>query len=103
MTSDRVHRISGRVILGLSVFALLLVVGATVLTVLGRFRPSPDGDEGTAAHLFQLSVVLLVPTGVAFLSTADRRRPWQVARRLVLPAVALAVAFVLLYFMEHGR
>ncbi len=101
MSRERVNRISGHVILALSLFALLLVGGATVLALLGKFTPAPDGDEGTAAHLFQLSVVLLGPTGLTFLGTADWRRPWAVAKRLVLPAVALAVAFTVLYFMEH--
>ena len=48
----RLNRVSGRVILGLSLFAMSLVIAATVLALLGRFEPSPDGDEGTAARLF---------------------------------------------------
>lgn len=103
MTSADANRIASRIMLGLALFALLLVGGATVLLLLGRFTPSPDGDEGTAAHLFQLSIVLLVPTGLAFLATADWRRPRQVVTRLLPPAVALAVAFTVLYYMEHAR
>ncbi len=87
MTSEHVHRTSWHIILGLSLFTLLLASGATALALLGKFTPSPDGDEGAAAHLFQLSVVLLVPTGLAFLGTTDRHRPWQVARRPAFPAV----------------
>jgi len=102
--NDRtVNRVSGHVVLGLSLFAMLLVLGATVLTFLGRFNPSPDGDEGTPARLFQLSIVLLVPAGMAFLVTADWRRPLDVAKRLVVPAVALVVAFSTLYYLEHLR
>jgi hypothetical protein len=103
MSKQTVNRISDYVMLGLSLFAMFLVIGATVLTMLGRFNPSPDGDEGTAAHLFQLAIVLLVPAGSAFLVTADWRRPLNVARRLVVPAVALVVAFSTLYYMEHLR
>jgi len=103
MREQTVNRMSGYVMLGLSLFAMCLVLGATVLAVLGRFNPSPDGDEGTPAHLFQLAVVLLLPAGLTFLATADWRRPWQVARRLVPPSVALLVAFSTLYYMEHLR
>ena len=103
MSNHTINRVSGHVMLGLSLFAMFLVGGATVLAMLGRFNPSPDGDEGTAAHLFQLAIVLLVPAGLAFLVTADWRRPLQVAKRLVVPAVALVVAFSTLYYMEHLR
>lgn len=102
-SEQRLNRISGGVVLGLSLFAMVLVLGATVLTLLGRFDPSPDGDEGTPAHLFQLAIVLLVPTGLTFLATANWRHPQQIARRLALPAAALLVAFSALYYMEHVR
>ena len=103
MSEQRVNRISGHVMLGLSLFAMFLVVGATVVAMLDRFSPSPDGDEGTAAHLFQLAIVLLLPSGLTFLATANWRQPWDVARRLVVPAVALVAAFSTLYYMEHVR
>ena len=103
MSEQGVNRISGRIVLGLSLFAMTLVVGATVMAMLGWFRPSPDGDEGTAAHLFQLAIVLLMPTGLTFLATADWRQPWNVAKRLVVPAAALVVVFSTLYYMEHLR
>src|SRR5262245_18496687 len=103
MNNERVHRVSGHAVLGLSLFAMLLVVGATVLTLMGRFDPSPGGDEGTPAHLFQLAIVLLLPAGLAFLAAADWARPIRVAKRLVVPALALVVAFSTLYYMEHMR
>ena len=103
MGDRRINRISGHAVLGLSLFAMCLVVGATVLAMLGRLDASPDGDEGTAAHLFQLAIGLLLPTGLIFLATADWRQPLNVAKRLRLPAVALVVAFSTLYYMEHAR
>jgi hypothetical protein len=103
MSNQKINRVSSYAVLGLSLFAMFLVSGATILTMLGRFNPSPDGDEGTAAHLFQLAIVLLLPTGLAFLVTADWRQPLRVAKRLFLPAIALIVAFSTLYFMEHLR
>lgn len=103
MSSQAIHRASRHVVLGLSLFAMLLVGGATALTMLGKFAPSPDGDEGTAAHLFQLAIVLLVPAGLAFLGTADWRRPREVVKGLTLPAILLTVAFATLYYMERVR
>ena len=82
---------------------MMLVVGATALTIPGQFNPSPDGDEGTAAHLFQLAIVLLLPTGLTFLATANWQQPASVAKRLVVPSAALIVAFSTLYYMEHLR
>lgn len=103
MTKQTINKVSGYIVLGLSLVSMLLVGGATILTMLGRFNPSPDGDEGTAAHLFQLAIVLLFPAGFAYLVTADWHQPLKVAKRLALPAIALVVAFSTLYYMEHLR
>jgi hypothetical protein len=103
MSQETINRWSGHVIRGLSLFAMVLVVGATVLASLGRFDPSPGGDEGAAAHLFQLAIGLLLPAGLAFLVTADWERPVQVGRRMVMPIACLVVAFSTLYYMEHLR
>ncbi|MCE9647337.1 MAG: hypothetical protein K8S20_15175 [Chloroflexi bacterium] len=103
MSNQRINRISSYVMLGLSLFAMFLVSGATILTMLGRFNPSPDGDEGTPAHLFQLAIGLLLPAGLVFLVTADWRQPLKVAKRLALPAVCLVLAFMILYYMEQLR
>lgn len=97
----KINRICSNVMLGLSLFAMLLVVGTSVLVWSGKLQVNPGGDEGTAAHLFQIAIVLLVPTGFAFLFTAEWRQPLKVVRRLTLPAAALVVAFATLYYMEH--
>jgi hypothetical protein len=101
MSEERLHRVSGYVVLGLSLFAMLLVVGATVLVELGRLDPSPGGDEGTPARLFQLAIGLLLPAGATYLATSDWRRPGRVARPLIVPAIALIVAFATLFYMEN--
>lgn len=101
--NNTVNRISGQAVFGLSLFAMCLVLGATLFAVMGVFHPNPDGDEGTAAHLFQLSIVMLAPAGLVFLATADWRRPLAVAGRLAIPGVAIVVAFATLYYMEHMR
>jgi len=79
MNAQKVNRISGRVVLGLSLFAMSLVVGAVVLVMLGRVDPAPGADEGNPAHLFPLAIVLL------------------------MPALALGVAFSTLFYMENVR
>ena len=75
MNNQKVNQISRHVILGLSLFAMLLVAGAAVLMTLGLLHASPDGDEGAGVHLFQLAIVLLLPTGLIFLFTAEWHRP----------------------------
>jgi len=48
-----------------------------------------------------LSIVALLPVGLAFLATADWERPQRVVRALAIPAVAVLSAFALLYYFEH--
>ncbi len=95
MPTQYVNRISGKVIFVLSLIALL-----TVLT--GYFQP-PQPDEGAAAHIFQLAIVVLVPTILLFLMTANWKEPRRSARPLALPAAALVLAFAALYHLEHYR
>jgi hypothetical protein len=82
-------------LIGLSFTALLAVFS-------GYFQP-PQPDEGVGAHIFQVSIVALLPTILLFLATADWKQPWRSARPLVLPAAALALAFAALYHLEHYR
>jgi len=96
-----INRISNWAVHILSLFAMTLVVGATALTKIGKFKPSHD--EGTPAHLFQLAIALLVPAGLVFLLSADWRKPLRVGLRLIAPAIALVIAFATLYYMEHGH
>jgi energy-coupling factor transporter transmembrane protein EcfT len=95
MRTQEVNRISGRVLFVLSFIALLTVVS-------GYFQP-PHPDEGAAAHIFQLSIVALVPTILVFLATADWKQPWRRVRFLAIPALALVLAFGALYYLEHFR
>jgi len=93
MRGEQINRASGKVIIGLSVLALLAVVS-------GYFQ-APQPDEGTAAHIFQLSIVALVPTILLFLDTADWQQPLRSARPLAVPAIVLVLAFAALYYLEH--
>ena len=68
----------------------------------GYFRP-PQPDEGTAAHIFQLAIVALVPAFLLFFATADWRQPARNARALIVPGASLIAAFGALYYLEHYR
>ena len=95
MPAQPINRVSGKVLIFLSLTALLAVVS-------GYFQP-PQPDEGTAAHIFQLSIVMLVPAVLVFLATADWKQPLRSARPLAFPAAALVLAFAALYYLEHYR
>lgn len=93
MHAHALNRVSGKIILALSVIALL--------TVLSGYLQAPQPDEGTATHIFQLSVVALLPAILLFLTTADWKQGWRSARPLAVPAVSVALAFAALYYLEH--
>ncbi len=95
MRGQQINRLSGKVLIVLSVTALL--------TVLSGYTQPPQPDEGAAAHIFQLSIVALVPIILLFLATADWRQHLKSARPLAFSAAALLVAFAALYYLEHYR
>jgi hypothetical protein len=93
MHAERINRVSGKLIIGLSLLALL--------TVLIGYTQPPLPDEGALAHIFQLSIAVLVPMLLLFLATADWTHPSRSARRLAFPAATLVAAFAALYYLEH--
>jgi hypothetical protein len=90
-----INRIAARIAIILSVTALLAVLS-------GYFQP-PQPDEGSAAHIFQLSIAALIPTILVFLFSADWKRPTRSTRPLIFPATALVIAFAALFYLEHYR
>ena len=95
MRGQQINRVSGKVLIVLSLTALL--------AVLSGYAQPPQSDEGTAAHIFQLSIVAVVPMIFLFLATADWRQPLRSTRQLAVPAAALVLAFGALYYLEHYR
>jgi len=61
-----------------------------------------EDNAAYGAHIFQLSIVGLVPTGFLFLLTADWIDPVRTVRRLAFPAAAVVLAFAALYYLEHS-
>lgn len=96
MHADKLNRISGRIVLILSLVALLSVLSGFTLP---RHR-APD-DEGAAAHIFQIAVALVVPALLLFAFTADWKQPSRSVLRLAVPALAPLAAFTALYCLEH--
>ena len=96
MYSERLNVISARVMLALSLIALFTVISGYTQPR----HPAPT-DEGAAAHIFQIAVVLVAPALLLFVFTVDWKRHLRSALRLALPGLALVAAFTALYFLEH--
>jgi hypothetical protein len=100
--SESVNRASLIAVFAFSLIALsTLVVALSAALLSTGHLPQPEPDEGTAAHIFQLSIALLMPAILVFLATANWARPGRVIRALVFPACAVTCAFALLYYFEH--
>src|SRR5437879_11594968 len=94
MRPQQINRLSCIVLIVLALTALLDVL------LLGYTQP-PLPDEGTGAHIFQLSIVALVPMTLLFVTTADWSQPWRSARPVAVAAAATVLAFAALYYLEH--
>ena len=92
-----------RKINSLSARAVLLLSCIALLAALSGYTEPPQTDEGTAAHIFQISIVLLAPAILTFLATADWNQPLRSLRALAIPATALVIAFGALYYLENYR
>jgi hypothetical protein len=96
MNSERLNLVSSRIIFALSLIALLAVISGFTQPR----HPAPT-DEGAAAHIFQIAIVLVVPALLLFLFTADGKQPSRFASRLAVPGFVLVAAFTALYCLEH--
>lgn len=93
MHERRINRITARLLIALAFTALL--------AVLSGWNQPPQPDEGTAAHIFQICIALCLPVFLLFFTTADWRRPQRYLRALAVPAIVIAVAFAVLFHVEH--
>ena len=94
----KINRAAAIATIVLSLIALFTVLSGFLLP-----PQPPETDEGSAAHIFQLSIAALLPTLMAFLATADWKHPARSARPLLFPAAALTIAFAALFYLEHYR
>jgi Na+/proline symporter len=93
MTTRTINLLSSKALLGLSIVALV--------TVLTGYLQQPQPDEGAAAHIFQLSIIALMPTLLVFVVTANWKEPSRNLRPLGIAATLLVGAFCALYYLEH--
>jgi 4-amino-4-deoxy-L-arabinose transferase-like glycosyltransferase len=84
-----------------SCIALIVLSLTALLTVLWGYTQAPLPDEGTGAHIFQLSVALGALVMLLFLGTADWTQPSHMARLVAIPVAAFVLAFAALYYMEN--
>ncbi len=100
MRGQQINLASNIGLVVLSLAALLTVLPSALRAVLTGQMPTLEPDEGTGAHIFQLSIVALVPMGFLFLATADWTQPWRMVRRLAFPGAAVVLACGILYYFE---
>jgi len=93
--------VSATLMLTLAAFALATILVGVAIAVTQPPQPPPT-DEGTLAHLFQLSVGLCLPATAFYLATADWTRPSRAVRPLVIAGALVLVAFALLFYFEGG-
>ena len=96
MRTQYANRLSAALLIAFSITALFLVLSALAQPP----RPLPS-DEGTEAHIFQLSIAALLPITLVSLATANWARPRRSLLPLAFSAVATALAFAGLYHLEH--
>lgn len=103
MRGEQINRVSGIILVVLSLIALLTVASAYRVSFapFSIYTQPPQVDEGTQAHIFQLSILALAPMIVLFLATADWKRPLRSARTLAFSGAAVVLAFAALYYLEH--
>ena len=103
MSGEQINKVSGIVLIVLSLIALLTVMSAYRVSVspFSIYTQPLEPDEGTQAHIFQLSILALAPVGLLFLATADWKRPLRIVRPLAFSGAAVVLAFAALYYFEH--
>ena len=95
MNRQAINRFCFLLPIALSLAALGMVISALVL---GWANPEPDGDEGVAAHIFQLLIVTQAPFIAAYVFTADWTRKAKPLYRLAILMAAIAAALAPVYF-----
>ena len=82
---------------------MLMLSFLALFTVLTGYLQPTQTDEAAGAHIFQITIVALIPTILLFLFTADWKHPRRSSKPLAISASALVCAFGALYYLEHFR
>ena len=72
--------------------ALAVAAGLTIVVHIARFGTAPQADEGTAAHIWQLLMVLEVPAVAVFAAKWLPEAPKQALIVLALQGAAIVAA-----------
>ena len=83
---------------------MLFALGALTLPFLALavFGPDPTGDEGAAAHTWQLLMLAQAIAIVFFAAKWLPREPKQALMVLALQAVVFIIPMIPVYMLEHG-
>lgn len=65
------------------------------------FGPDPIGDEGGAAHIFQLLIGGQVPIILYFIVRYLLGKPKETLKVFAIQAILIILAFVPVYILEH--
>ncbi|MBC5814907.1 MAG: hypothetical protein GIW97_00055 [Candidatus Eremiobacteraeota bacterium] len=95
MSRQTINRMSAIALIVLALIAFSTVLSGYI------FRVPSHGDEGTQAHIFQLSVAASMVALFVFATTADWKRPLKTATPIALQTVILLFSFLGLYLLEH--
>ena len=60
-----------------------------------------ETDEGTAAHIFQILLVLQIPIIIYFAAKWVPRNPKLALKILILQFIAILIPIALVYFLEY--
>jgi len=83
---------------------MALALGALTLPFLALavFGPDPAGDEGAAAHTWQLLMAAQALAIVFFLAKWLPREPKQALKVFALQAFVFIIPMIPVYLLEHG-
>jgi hypothetical protein len=102
MGTSPVNRASGIAAVALSLVALLTItIGLAQYALARPGAQLCQPDEGALAHIFQMSIVALLPALAVFVFSADWTAAARTLRPLGIIAAALVLAFSGLYYGEH--
>lgn len=95
MSGEQVNPVSGKILIALSLTALL--------AVLSGYTQPRQPDEGTAAHIFQLSIVAILPVILLSFATADWKQPLRKGAIIGTSRDLFDDCICALYYLEHYR
>lgn len=84
-------------------FPIVMSIGALTIPWIWVFvfGPDPSGDEGVAAHVFQILTFGQMPIVLYFVFRWVLQKPKETLMALVLQVILIVLAFVPVYLLEQ--